>query len=506
MKKHRSEDFNTEDEEADVATEAFADAEDEEREPTDGFEDSADGSEGGTDPKKGDDALSEEELAWIRSSVEGAQVDRSKLPPHDTSDRATFFRFIKSRPMLAVASVIVAIAIVIGAVAGCALLVSDLLSRFQSYNIVIADNDPYRVSQSDAVINDVLYVDMHKIAEATGLVIGGSYSNPQFASIKNSTSLVFEDGSSRVYINGCVTEIKATTLNGNRVTAPAYADEAACLVPFTFLSKVMSEDTVILRFDEETKTVYIKPKYNVYDGDTENRVMKDLLFITDNFDVTIPIDQRPTYTYSYAIEIEPYLSSIDTEYLMLANKQNSIGRYKPERLKTLTCPTSRANLTLDYDAAVAVEAMMLEMAAAGIDETFVTSAYRDYDYQNNLYERYVAREMERDGSISREEAERRASVYSARPGESEHQTGLCLDFITADMGGVLDEKFEDKAAFEWLSKNAYKYGFILRYPKNKVDVTGYQYEPWHYRFVGRQAASEIYFSGMCFEEYLEGQQ
>ena len=66
----------------------------------------------------------------------------------------------------------------------------------------------------------------------------------------------------------------------------------------------------------------------------------------------------------------------------------------------------------------------------------------------------------------------------------------------------LDETFENTKAFEWLSQNAYKFGFIIRYPKDKVDTTGYKYEPWHYRFVGRTAAEEIYLSNLCLEEYL----
>ena len=73
--------------------------------------------------------------------------------------------------------------------------------------------------------------------------------------------------------------------------------------------------------------------------------------------------------------------------------------------------------------------------------------------------------------------------------------------MTDDMSN-LDESFENTAAFRWLSENAHKFGFILRYMENKVDVTGYKYEPWHYRFVGRTAAAEIYNSGLCLEEYL----
>ena len=95
-----------------------------------------------------------------------------------------------------------------------------------------------------------------------------------------------------------------------------------------------------------------------------------------------------------------------------------------------------------------------------------------------------------------------ASKTSARAGESEHQTGLCFDFITKWMNGNLDERFETTLAFAWLKENAHLYGFILRYPADKVAETEYSYEPWHYRFVGRKAAVEIYHSGMCLEEYL----
>jgi len=93
--------------------------------------------------------------------------------------------------------------------------------------------------------------------------------------------------------------------------------------------------------------------------------------------------------------------------------------------------------------------------------------------------------------------------YSAKPGTSEHQTGLCVDFITDSMNNNLTNAFEGTAAFMWLSQNAYKYGYILRYPDDKKDVVYYNYESWHYRFVGRTAACEIYEKGICLEEYLE---
>ena len=135
------------------------------------------------------------------------------------------------------------------------------------------------------------------------------------------------------------------------------------------------------------------------------------------------------------------------------------------------------------------------------DRLFVTSSYRSYEYQEMLYNRYVSDNI--SAGMSQAEAEAEASKTSARPGESEHQTGLCFDFIVASMGGSLDERFENTPAFEWLSKNAHHFGFILRYPEDKVAITGYDYEPWHYRFVGRTAAMEIYHDGLSLEEYLD---
>ena len=129
----------------------------------------------------------------------------------------------------------------------------------------------------------------------------------------------------------------------------------------------------------------------------------------------------------------------------------------------------------------------MEMSDAAILETISirnVSAFRNYSYQKQLYDNYVLR----DGKLA-------ADNYSARAGHSEHQTGLSLDINTASMA------FEGTSAFKWLSNNAYKYGFILRYPKGKEHITGYQYEPWHYRYVGKDAANIIKNENITLEEY-----
>ncbi len=115
------------------------------------------------------------------------------------------------------------------------------------------------------------------------------------------------------------------------------------------------------------------------------------------------------------------------------------------------------------------------------------SAYRSYDTQNNLYNNYKAQ----NGLIW-------ADSYSARPGHSEHQTGLALDVASAS---TTLTTFENTKEFIWMKENSYKYGFILRYPKGKEYITGYNYEAWHYRYVGEEVAKFIYENDLTFEEY-----
>lgn len=132
--------------------------------------------------------------------------------------------------------------------------------------------------------------------------------------------------------------------------------------------------------------------------------------------------------------------------------------------------------------------------AALIDghELVAFSGFRSYEYQTTLYNNYVSR----DGQ---ENADR----YSARPGYSEHQTGLAFDIGEKGQEDLwLTEEFGETPAGLWLVDNAHKYGFILRYPKGKEDVTGFMYESWHFRYLGADVATKIYEAGITLEEYL----
>ncbi|MFJ7921296.1 D-alanyl-D-alanine carboxypeptidase family protein [Lysinibacillus fusiformis] len=136
--------------------------------------------------------------------------------------------------------------------------------------------------------------------------------------------------------------------------------------------------------------------------------------------------------------------------------------------------------------------LMLEAAKQQGFDLVAFSGYRSFEYQTTLYNNYV----NRDGQAA-------ADRYSARPGYSEHQTGLAFDIGERGKEDVwLTEEFGETPAGQWLFAHAQEYGFILRFPQNKEEITGYMYESWHYRYVGKDVAKEIAKRSITLEEYL----
>lgn len=151
--------------------------------------------------------------------------------------------------------------------------------------------------------------------------------------------------------------------------------------------------------------------------------------------------------------------------------------------KTYPLP-SDYNPGVDPEANAALNEMISAAAKEGIN-LYMISGFRSYATQQVLYNNYVAR----DGVAA-------ADRYSARAGHSEHQTGLAFDLNS------LEQSFGNTKEGIWLKNNCWKYGFIIRYPENKESVTGYMYEPWHVRYLGKEIAKSVYESGLCLEEYL----
>lgn len=159
------------------------------------------------------------------------------------------------------------------------------------------------------------------------------------------------------------------------------------------------------------------------------------------------------------------------------------------------------NVQVDERCLEALQTMMNDCAAAGC-APYICSAYRTNDLQTRLYENKIAEC--RGLGLDEDAARKRAGQIVAVPGTSEHQLGLAVDIVDAN-DQRLNSAQENTDAQQWLMEHCWDYGFILRYPSDKASVTGIIYEPWHYRYVGREAAAEIKAAGVCLEEYLAGQ-
>ncbi len=165
-------------------------------------------------------------------------------------------------------------------------------------------------------------------------------------------------------------------------------------------------------------------------------------------------------------------------------------------------------ITLSLHAAKALEAMLIEMNAQGIEPIDpatklpigVLIGFRSYDEQKKLFDAEVQRQMRRDPNLSIEMATDIASAIVDKPGANEHQSGLAVAFAS---GNAVSSAFADTEMYEWLTENAWKFGFILRYPEGKEAETGIAFRPYHFRYVGRAHASLMKEHDLCLEEYLK---
>ena len=180
-------------------------------------------------------------------------------------------------------------------------------------------------------------------------------------------------------------------------------------------------------------------------------------------------------------------ADVSKGYLMLVNKYNKLDEnYEVEDLVTVSNWYCYGKNELQKEA----YENFLEMYKAASEENLkliINSSYRDYNYQKKLYNTY-----KNNNGLEY------ADGYAARAGHSEHQTGYTIDLISKDPD---NEDYALTGEYEWLVKNAHKYGYILRYPEGKEDITGYNYEPWHYRYVGVEVATKIHELGITFDEY-----
>ncbi|WP_102398820.1 M15 family metallopeptidase [Haloimpatiens massiliensis] len=182
--------------------------------------------------------------------------------------------------------------------------------------------------------------------------------------------------------------------------------------------------------------------------------------------------------------------------ILLINDKNKLSKsYIPKNLvipKVKFISYADPNVKkMDIDAAVALESLFLSASKDNI-ELLAVSGYRTYEYQDKLYKK---------SKNTTRASDKATSEYVAKPGTSEHQSGLAMD-VLSDECFYLNDSFSQTNAYAWLKENCYKYGFIIRYPKGRENITGYCFEPWHIRYIGLPASKEIMESDITLEEYL----
>lgn len=198
---------------------------------------------------------------------------------------------------------------------------------------------------------------------------------------------------------------------------------------------------------------------------------------------------------------EKYMNPEDTtEFLTIVSKSSPLGEnYEPEDLTEISDTKSdgRAPVKMRNTAAMALDAMFNEMRACGIRDVSVTDGYRSYRTEAAIFTSLV--NEEKASGLTDTQAKNKVLTYASSPGTSEHQTGLACDIHNMDEP---DASFANTTAYKWLAENSWKFGYIVRYPEGKADATGHDFEPWHFRYVGRRTAEQLKITGMCLEEYL----
>lgn len=200
----------------------------------------------------------------------------------------------------------------------------------------------------------------------------------------------------------------------------------------------------------------------------------------------------PTVTENPTADTSTAASTADpSDVLILVNKTTNLDpNYVPADLVWVDLPGVRSTQMRSV-AAAALGDLFNAATKQGLT-LYCCSGYRSYATQKELYAENVS-------ALGQTEAD----LVSAKPGQSEHQTGLAMDVTAESVGYDLLESFGDTKEGQFIKDNGYLYGFIIRYPKDKTSITGYSYEPWHLRYVGKDVAKEIHDKDITFEEYLQ---
>ena len=228
-----------------------------------------------------------------------------------------------------------------------------------------------------------------------------------------------------------------------------------------------------------------------------NASIKDNINLQENLESKKPLKNNDKNLDSETAKVFRAIKENENNLIVLCNKEYMLGEnYEPTDLIVpnvpLTYPATYEQSHLREAAGKALEVMFTDAKKVGLEELFLVSGYRSYKYQYEIFNRSLK-------NRGKEHTEK----YMAKPGHSEHQTGLTADISTQSMGFGLEENFENTKEGQWLAQNAHKYGFILRYPKDRVETTGYAYEPWHFRYVGKDISEYMFKNKLVLEDLYD---
>lgn len=349
------------------------------------------------------------------------------------------------------------------------------------------------------------YLGFHESGDAANLKFvipsSGEDEAENAVGVGNEEYVIFDNTGKSAVING--QEVKLAVPNklmGNEIwVASSFIGDYMNGVSLTY-SESKSQILISRIKDEESSTkdttVYLMPSFKLKSIKPIEPIPEDPLVGEDTYELDFKTDLS-----AYEQYMNPP-GELRDAFLILVNTKNTLDADDiPNDLVDVKSTSVGATMQqMRSAAASALEALYIEMKASGFYNMSVHSGYRSYDYQKNLFAYYTNNEMAKNPALTTAQAEAIVLTYSTRAGTSEHQTGLAVDM---DTRGDFSTDFQYTEEYGWLSENAWKFGFILRFPADKTDITTIQFEPWHYRYVGRYHAKKIHDAGLCLEEYID---
>ena len=364
-----------------------------------------------------------------------------------------------------------------------------------------------------------IYICFNDLSDYLGMAESGSAEKMKFILPDDASGAQSAAGSGKEEYVIFYSDAEKVLINGQEVTLniPNVIHGDEIWVSTAFVEKYMNGLSIeysdrqssvsVARVKDEDKstdtdTVYYDVSFKLKSSSPEDPITEDPLVGEVIFDSDGDYDLN--FTADLA-EYEDYMNpdgQLRDAFLELVNGEKLLDSSdEPDDLVDFKYTSaSKPTQQLRLYACKALEALYEEMHALEYYDMSVYSGYVSYAYQKSQFEQYVGNEMAVDPSLTREQAEKTVSAYYALPGTSEHQTGLCVD---TDTMGAYTTDFQYTEEYAWLVNNAWKFGYILRYPSGKESVTGNSFEPWHLRYVGRYHALKIHESGLCLEEYLK---